>query len=48
MPAPIPNLMPRWRELDARRPHAVRLTPEERREFERLDQAVNLRRRRKV
>lgn len=47
MPAPIPNLMPRWRELDARRPHAVRLTPAERREFERLDRALDLRCRRK-
>jgi hypothetical protein len=29
----------RWAQLDARRPHAIHLTPQERAEFDRLDTA---------
>lgn len=46
---PPPSLqLRRWRELDARRPHALRLNEAERAEFDRLDRARDLRNMRRL
>lgn len=43
MPAPRPDVMKRYRELDARRPHSKYLGVAERIEFEKLDRIVSQR-----
>ncbi|NLS27963.1 hypothetical protein S2M10_29650 [Sphingomonas sp. S2M10] len=43
MPTPRPDIMKRYRELDAKRPHAKHLGVAERIEFERLDRIVSQR-----